>query len=169
MDKKQFQLMLVPLVAILFVLPILPGEAANLQPNSVELVQPIVAAETVQALLPADAVVVSEEIVGGPPPVAGVCCPAPCIIYRERGRCRKTCCSCEPPIETALTVPKPRCCNSYVEVPICLPGCCKSAPSVKCRRGLFCNGVVVYRWCCGFTVTVVFKKSGQIIVTSPRV
>ena len=27
------------------------------------------------------------------------CCPAPCITYRQRGRCRKVCCGCDPPRE----------------------------------------------------------------------
>ena len=30
------------------------------------------------------------------------CCPEPCITYRQRGRCRKVCCGCEPPVKTTL-------------------------------------------------------------------
>ena len=168
MKKTIFHLSLVTLAAILFVLPVLSADADQLQPNGVELVQPI-SAEYVRILPQPEPVVdLSAHVIVGEPVVTGDYFPAPTIAYRERGRCRKMCCDCEPPIETALSVEQPRCCDSFVEVPICLPGCCKSAPSVECRKGLFCNGVVTYRWNCGFKVIVVFKKSGDIIVTSIR-
>ena len=96
------------------------------------------------------------------------CCPEPCITYRQRGRCRKVCCGCDPPIKTTLKVNDPCCCKTCYDIPICLPACCKGEPCVKDRCGTLCKGVVVYKWCCGFKVKVVIKKCGDIVVTSYR-
>jgi hypothetical protein len=93
------------------------------------------------------------------------CCNAPCITYLTKRPCRKACCGCEPPISTVLTVPVPRECDSYFEVPVCIPACCCGEPTVKCRKGVFNCGVVTYRWCCGYKLTVTFKKCGDVLVT----
>ncbi len=96
------------------------------------------------------------------------CCPEPCITYRQRGRCRKVCCGCEPPVKTTLKVADPCCCKTCYDIPICLPACCKGEPCVTDRCGVCCKGVVVYKWCCGYKVKVVIKKCGDIVVTSYR-
>ncbi|MDG2408259.1 MAG: hypothetical protein P8M53_04535 [Pirellulales bacterium] len=96
------------------------------------------------------------------------CCPAPCITYRQRGRCRKVCCGCDPPVKTTLKVADPCCCKTCYDIPICLPACCKGEPCVTDRCGALCKGVVVYKWCCGYKVKVVIKKCGDIVVTSYR-
>jgi hypothetical protein len=87
----------------------------------------------------------------------------PCITYRNRG-CLDVCCGCEPPIQTVLLVKDPvTCC--CVEVPICLPPCCTDAPKVCGHEGLFGRGIVDYDWCCGFSVKVLFRARGDIVVT----
>ena len=99
---------------------------------------------------------------------AAECCDKPCIIYRQRGRCRKVCCGCDPPTKTTLKVDDPCCCKTCYDIPICLPACCKGDPCVKGRCGICCKGVVVYKWCCGYKVKVVIKKCGDIVVISYR-
>jgi len=94
------------------------------------------------------------------------CCYNPCIIYRQARPCRKICCDGKPPIKTVLTVQDPCACACHVDVPVCLPSCCKGEPYVKSRCGVFCRGVVVYKWCCGYKLVVTFKKCGDIVVTS---
>ena len=97
------------------------------------------------------------------PAPCGGCCPAPCVTYRYKG-CQDVCCGCEAPLKTVLQVNDPcTCCP--IEVPVCLPGCCEGVPKVCQDRGLFGRHVVWYDWCCGFSVKVTFKKTGDIIVT----
>ncbi len=93
-----------------------------------------------------------------------VCCPKPCITYRHRGP--KLCCGCcEPPVQTVLLVKDPcTCCP--VEVSVCLPACCKGEPTVCCGVGFLGRDVVNYEWCCGFSVRIAFKHSGDLIVTT---
>lgn len=93
-----------------------------------------------------------------------VCCPEPCITYRHRGP--MLCCGCcDPPVQTILKVKDPcTCCE--VEVPVCLPACCKGEPTVCCGVGFLGRDVVAYEWCCGFSVRVAFKHSGDLIVTT---
>lgn len=50
-------------------------------------------------------------------------------------------------------------------MPVCLPGCCVGEPKVCTDRGLFGRHVVWYEWCCGFSVKVTFKRSGELLVT----
>lgn len=89
------------------------------------------------------------------------CCPDPCIVYRHCGP--KLCCTCDPPKEIVLKVEDP-CTGCVVDVPICLPACCKGEPEVCYGTGLFCRDVVTYDWCCGFSVKVVFRKRGDLLV-----
>jgi hypothetical protein len=101
-----------------------------------------------------------------PPPVAP-CCPVPCITYRHLFR-PIVCCGCPAPgpVKTVLTVKNPctcACCD--VAIPVCLPGCCTGEPKVSCHHGLFACGVVQYDWCCGVSVVIKFKRSGEVIVT----
>jgi hypothetical protein len=76
------------------------------------------------------------------------------------------CCGCcDPPVQTILKVKDPcTCCE--VEVPVCLPACCKGEPTVCCGVGFLGRDVVAYEWCCGFSVRVAFKHSGDLIVTT---
>lgn len=92
------------------------------------------------------------------------CCPPTRIIYRHRGACR-VCCGCEAPIHAVLTVTDP-CTCSAVEVPVCLPACCHGDPEVCSRSGLLASGIVTYEWCCGFSVTVRFKRCGDVVVVT---
>lgn len=123
-----------------------------------------------------DEEVVAPVVVGAPVmavPVAATmlngdcctpCCPTPCITYRHCGLRKVKCCGCEPPVSTTLCVKNPcTCCP--VNVPVCLPSCCTGAPTVSCRGGILCDGVVNYDWCCGVSVSVKFKKCGDVIVT----
>ncbi len=89
------------------------------------------------------------------------CCPEPCIRYHHCGP--KLCCGCDPPTEITLKVKNP-CTGCEVDVPICLPACCKGEPTVCCGTGLFCRDVVDYEWCCGFRVKVVFRHCGDLLV-----
>ena len=91
------------------------------------------------------------------------CCPKPCITYRHRGP--KLCCTCEAPTKTVLKLKDPcTCCE--VEVPVCLPACCKGEPTICWTSGAFCRDVAIYEWCCGFSVRVTFKHCGDLIVTT---
>ncbi|MGD9722295.1 MAG: hypothetical protein AB7O59_11360 [Pirellulales bacterium] len=89
------------------------------------------------------------------------CCPEPCIKYHHCGP--KLCCGCEPPKEITLKVKNP-CTGCEVDVPICLPACCKGEPEICCGKGLFCRDVVEYEWCCGFRVKVIFRHCGDLLV-----
>ena len=101
------------------------------------------------------------------PACAPVCGPAAClptITYQHHG-CRKVCCGCEPPIETALEVKDPCDCScAGVIIPICLPACCTGVPEVTSRCGMFGRGVVRYDYCCGFSIKIVFRHTGDIVV-----
>jgi hypothetical protein len=94
------------------------------------------------------------------------CCPERCIKYRHHCTLRKTCCSCDPPVQTILAVQDPCCCKCMIEIPICLPGCCEGSPKVCDRQGLLGRGIVTYEWCCGYKVKIVFDRCGDIVVHS---
>ncbi|MCE9548713.1 MAG: hypothetical protein K8T25_24815 [Planctomycetia bacterium] len=98
------------------------------------------------------------------------CCAKPCIEYRTKRPCRKACCDCgcdcKPPQKEKLTVKDPCCCTACpIEVPVCLPACCKGKPCVSDRCGVLGRGVVTYTWCNGYTLTVTFKNCGDVLVT----
>lgn len=100
------------------------------------------------------------------------CCPTPgcgCpqqrrIEYRNHCRLRKGVFACAPPVQTVLVVPDGSCCQCAVEVPVCIPACCTDAPQVEARKGLLGRTRVLYRWCCGFEVEIVFCCNGDLIV-----
>jgi hypothetical protein len=54
------------------------------------------------------------------------------------------------------------CCE--IEVPVCVPGCCKEPSCVTCRRGLFGRSITEYTWCCGYRVKIVVTRRGAVIV-----
>ena len=89
------------------------------------------------------------------------CCPDPCIVYRHCGP--KLCCGCDAPQELVLKVPVP-CSDCTVDVPVCLPACCEGEPEVCFGTGIFCRNVVEYQWCCGYSVRVVFRHRGDLLV-----
>lgn len=93
------------------------------------------------------------------------CCLKPCITYRHCGP--KLCCDCEckPGVPTVLKVKDPcTCCEA--EVQVCIPACCTGEPTVCAGTGVFCRDVVTYEWCCGYRVKVVFKRTGDLLVTT---
>ena len=93
-----------------------------------------------------------------------VCCPEPCITYRHRGP--KLCCGCcKPPTELVLKVKNP-CTGCETDVPVCLPACCEGEPKVCGGSGFLGRDVVVYEWCCGYSVRVAFKHCGDLLVTT---
>ncbi len=103
------------------------------------------------------------------PIYASGCCDAakpccdPCIRYRHRrNRCFK-CCSTGTTCAT-LRVKDP-CCCCFIDVPVCVPCCCKGEPCVSTRCGLFGRTVVEYCWDCGYRIEVVMTKRGDAIVT----
>jgi len=71
-----------------------------------------------------------------------------------------------PPKKIVLVVKDPCYCDCSLEVPICLPSCCKGEPCVTSRCGVLCRGVVTYKWCCGFRVKVIFRNCGDVLVVS---
>lgn len=100
-------------------------------------------------------------------PTPCVCCPTPCITYRHAALdlsrlCRPKC--CKPPVQLVLATKNPcTCCP--VDVPVCLPGCCCGEPTVDCRKTLIGEGLVTYEWCCGVSVSIRYKKCGDVLVT----
>lgn len=95
-----------------------------------------------------------------------VCCPPPCIRYRNAiFDLKRVCCDpCKPPLASVLCVKNPcTCCP--VEVPVCLPSCCCGEPKVTCRKTLVGSGTVTFAWCCGVSVVVRFDKCGDVLVT----
>jgi hypothetical protein len=69
------------------------------------------------------------------------------------------------PVPTVLVARDPGCpCGCEVSVPVCLPVCCTGEPTVTASRDLLGRGILVCRWCCGFTVKLVFRCQGDITV-----
>ena len=90
------------------------------------------------------------------------CCSEPCLVYRHCGP--KLCCGCEEPKEIVLKVKDP-CTGCEIDVPVCAPACCEGEPEVCAGKGLLCRDKVEYEWCCGFRVTVVFRKCDVLVRT----
>ncbi|HEX3724916.1 MAG TPA: hypothetical protein VHV08_01685 [Pirellulales bacterium] len=92
------------------------------------------------------------------------CCPTPCVIYRHHGP--KLCCDCcKPGTPTVLKVKNP-CTGCETDITVCLPSCCTGEPAISPGTGAFCRDVICYEWCCGFQVRVIFKRCGDLIVTT---
>ena len=91
------------------------------------------------------------------------CCPTPCVTYRHCGP--KLCCGCEPGKEVTFKVKNP-CTGCETDITVCMPACCKGEPEICCGTGPFHRDVVSYEWCCGYRVKVVFKKCGDLLVTT---
>jgi hypothetical protein len=107
--------------------------------------------------------VVMKSASGEALPLPVNCCPTRCVTYKQH-HCRKICCDCTPALPTVLAVQDPCVCGCFVEVPICLPGCCTDAPKVCAHGGIFGREVVEYEWCCGYRVKVIFDRKGDMIV-----
>jgi hypothetical protein len=86
------------------------------------------------------------------------------IQYRNHRLWKKPCHRCEPPVEMVLYVQDPRCGRCAVEVPVYVPARCAGSPQVHSHVGLLGCGYVTYKWCGGFTIKVVLRRSGEIIV-----
>ena len=136
--------------------PLATARTADAPAPTLAVPVPEVASTTDQTSTSVEHVTV-EELPGPSQP----CCPPPCITYHRKGP--KLCCGCDPPIKTVLRLKNPcSCCE--VEVPICMPACCKGEPTVCWTTGLFCRNVAIYEWCCGFRVRISFKHCGDLIV-----
>ena len=97
-------------------------------------------------------------------PAVPLCCPQPCISYRYHG-CFRQDCDSPPPIRTVLLVKNPQSCEDcYVEVPVCIPVCSMGEPCVSSRCGLFGRGIVTYEYESGFSIQVVFRARGDVVV-----
>ena len=95
---------------------------------------------------------------------APVCCRQPCITYRQCGP--KLCCGpCQPPVETVLKVKNP-CTGCESDVTVCRPACCTGEPKICFTTGFLGRNVVEYEWCCGYSVRVAFKHTGDLLVTT---
>jgi hypothetical protein len=66
-------------------------------------------------------------------------------------------------MELILQVKDP-CACCLVEVPVCIPACCTTAPKVCCYKGFLHRQVVEYSWDCGFCLKVVFDRCGDVTV-----
>ena len=64
-----------------------------------------------------------------------------------------------------LEVTNPADCDGcYYWVSAKVPACCEGEPSRSGRVGILGRGVVEYRWSCGWTVKVVFRSRGDVVV-----
>jgi hypothetical protein len=111
---------------------------------------------------PAAASVVASPAVGAVPAACApvICCPRD-ICYRSHKGC-----GCYDPckkMELILQVKDP-CACCLVEVPVCIPACCTTAPKVCCHKGFLRREVVEYSWDCGFCLKVVFDRCGDVTV-----
>jgi hypothetical protein len=116
---------------------------------------------------PASAPAVATPAVAAPAVVAVpaacapvICCPRD-ICYRSHKGC-----GCYDPckkMELILQVKDP-CACCLVEVPVCIPACCTTAPRVCCYKGFLRREVVEYSWDCGFCLKVVFDRCGDVTV-----
>ncbi len=90
--------------------------------------------------------------------------PKYCVSYHRHpklGCCR----SCQR-TKMVLLVVDPACPSCAAEVCVSLPCCCKSAPCVSSRCGLFGRRIVRYEWPGGYTVRVVFNRFNNVAVHS---
>ena len=70
-----------------------------------------------------------------------------------------------PTMEVALCVDDPCDCCPGQEACVCVPCCCKEAPTVCWRDGIFGRRVATYTWaCCGYSVDIVVTRRGDLIV-----
>lgn len=89
-----------------------------------------------------------------------ICCPRN-ICYRHHPGC-----GCYDPcrkMDMILQVKDP-CACCLVEVPVCIPACCTTSPTVCNYKGFLRRQVVEYSWACGFKLKVVFDRCGDITV-----
>jgi len=107
--------------------------------------------------------------VAEPAPVASAAAPVACapvccsrnICYRHHKGC-----GCYDPckkMDLILQVKDP-CACCLVEVPVCIPACCMTNPQVCNYKGFLHRQVVEYSWACGFRLTVVFDRRGDVTV-----
>jgi hypothetical protein len=104
-----------------------------------------------------------------PPMFAGkaTCCPpaAISIKYRNHPLCRKRCCKGHPAVPTVLMVNDPCTpCACPIEVPVCIPCCATGLPRITPHRGLLGRQCVTYTWCNGFTIKLIFRCRGDLLV-----
>lgn len=100
-------------------------------------------------------------------PVPVSCCQSPCyrpcVKYVDRSCCRTCCDPCQAPIKQTLTYCDP-CTGCKMAVDVCIPACCTGCPQVSSRCTIIGCGAVTYQWCCGFSATLRFARSGDVTV-----
>lgn len=107
----------------------------------------------------------AQESLPAPPTVQPRHFPKYCISYRNHPLLGPRTGSCGT-MKIALAVPDPACCKYVVEVPVCIPCCCTDVPKVHSRCGVLGRRIVVYDWCCGYKVRVVFNRCNDVVVHS---
>ena len=96
---------------------------------------------------------------------APVCSPARVSSYRWHRSAKRFSACHRGTIDTSLVVDNPAdCASCCYEVAICVPACCAGEPRHWSRVGLFGRGIVEYRWRCGWTVRVIFRARGDVVV-----
>ncbi|MBX3413123.1 MAG: hypothetical protein KF708_10580 [Pirellulales bacterium] len=89
-------------------------------------------------------------------------CYRPCVRYVDRSCCR-SCDPCNPPVKQTLTYCDP-CTGCKMAINVCIPACCTGCPQVSERCTIIGCGAVTYQWCCGFSATLRFARSGDVTV-----
>lgn len=88
--------------------------------------------------------------------------PAPCVKY-DTNRSARRMYACNGSVSVTMVACNPANGCAY-EIPLCIPACCTSAPTVSSRCGLFGRGIVEYCWPCGFSAEVKFRNIGDVKV-----
>jgi hypothetical protein len=72
-------------------------------------------------------------------------------------------CCVPPPVKMVLKAKDP-CTCCWIDVCVCVPGCCTGEPCCVTRCGFFGRVITQYTWCCGHTVEIVVTRHGRVIV-----
>lgn len=101
--------------------------------------------------------------VAAPAVKVATCEPVKCCVlcYKQHPGCG--CYDSCKRMELMLQMKDP-CTCCLVEVPVCIPACCTTAPTVCCHKGFLHRQVVEYSWSCGFKLKVIFNKHGSAVV-----
>lgn len=97
------------------------------------------------------------------PRAPAACCEPPKIKYWNHPLLAHAYCGCEckETYTTRLSVPC-QCCP--VTVKVCIPRCCVGAPSCETHRDLLGRKTYVYCWPCGYSVKIVDRHTGTLVV-----
>jgi hypothetical protein len=64
----------------------------------------------------------------------------------------------------AVLLVKESCTCCVIDVPVCLPCCCKGEPEVCAHKGVLGRDVTEFTWCSGYRVRVVIDRHGCVTV-----